>query len=84
MSDINKTMKFEIPNFSDEKIEDVLKDIYKALEERGYDPINQLVGYILSADPTYITSFRDARNRIRRFEVDEIVEELLKNYLNKE
>ncbi len=84
MSDINKTMKFEIPKISDEKIEDVLRDVYDALEERGYDPINQLVGYILSADPTYITSHSDARTRIRRFEVDEIVEELLKNYLDKE
>ncbi|MDO5707735.1 MAG: IreB family regulatory phosphoprotein [Andreesenia angusta] len=83
MSDINKTTKFEIPKPQRESIEVVLRDVYNALEEKNYNPINQLVGYLLSADPTYITSHNEARTKIRRFEVDEIIEELLKNYLYK-
>lgn len=81
MSDINKTMKFNLPKTEDDDIKTTLKEVYFSLEERGYEPINQLIGYILSADPTYITSHNEARNKIRKFEVDEIVEALLKEYL---
>ncbi len=78
---MDKTMKFDLSTIAQEDLKTVLRDVYKALEERGYDPVNQLIGYILSADPTYITSHGDARNKIRRFEVDEIVEALLVSYL---
>lgn len=78
---MDKTMKFDISAIAQEDLKTVLKDVYKALEDRGYDPVNQLIGYILSADPTYITSHDDARKKIRRFEVDEIVEALLVSYL---
>ncbi len=60
---------------------DVLKLVYKALQTKGYDPVSQLVGYILSGDPTYITSYADARYQISRVERDEILEVLLKNYI---
>lgn len=61
----------------------VLKRVSKALEEKGYNPVNQIVGYILSGDPAYITSYKDARTMIRSIERDEIIEELVKTYLNK-
>lgn len=64
-------------------IEDTIKEVYLALEEKGYDPIAQLIGYILSGDPSYITSHNNARSLIRHLERDEIVEELLKKYLGK-
>ncbi len=61
--------------------EAILMKVYKALETKGYDPINQIVGYILSGDPTYITSYQQARTLIRRLERDEILEELVRNYI---
>jgi uncharacterized protein (UPF0297 family) len=63
--------------------EDILKLVYSALEEKGYNSIDQMVGYILSGDPSYITSFGNARNLIRHIERDELVEELLRTFLNK-
>lgn len=59
----------------------ILEDVYHALEEKGYNPINQIVGYLLSGDPTYITSHNDARSNIRRIERDELIEELVKSYV---
>ncbi|TDA64553.1 MAG: IreB family regulatory phosphoprotein [Clostridia bacterium] len=61
--------------------EEILLVVYRALKEKGYDPINQLVGYLLSGDPAYITSHRDARNLIRHLERDELIETLLRSYL---
>ncbi|MFO7814778.1 MAG: IreB family regulatory phosphoprotein [Halanaerobiales bacterium] len=61
----------------------VIKRVTKALEEKGYNPVNQIVGYILSGDPAYITSYKDARTMIRTIDRDEIIEELVKTYLNK-
>jgi uncharacterized protein (UPF0297 family) len=61
----------------------VLLKVYTALKEKGYHPINQLVGYLLSGDPAYITSYNNARSLIKSFERDELLEELLKNYLEK-
>ena len=61
---------------------DVLLSVYQALLEKGYNPINQMVGYLLSGDPAYITSHKDARNLIRKLERDELLEELVKSYLN--
>ena len=62
----------------------ILEDVYHALEEKGYNPINQIVGYLLSGDPAYIPRLNDARNLIRRHERDEIIEELVRSYLDKE
>jgi uncharacterized protein (UPF0297 family) len=59
----------------------VLKTVYEALMEKGYDPINQLVGYIISEDPTYITNHKNARSLIRKIDRDELMEELIRNYL---
>ena len=62
-------------------VEDILKTVYKAMTEKGYNPVNQIVGYIMSGDPTYITSHKGARSLIMKVERDEHVEALLKNYL---
>ncbi|MCX7883913.1 MAG: IreB family regulatory phosphoprotein [Caloramator sp.] len=71
--------KFEMEN--NEKIKEVLREVYEALKEKGYNPISQMVGYILSGDPTYITSYKNARSKIRKLERDEILEELLMNFI---
>ena len=84
MSSLDKTMFF---NFEDNTLKDVretLETVYDALEKKGYDPINQIVGYLLSGDPAYIPRLNDARNLIRRHERDEIIEELVRSYLDKE
>lgn len=75
------TMQFKLQMESNTKAREILKDVFAALNEKGYNPINQLVGYILSGDPTYITNHKNARAMIRKLERDEILEELLKNYL---
>lgn len=75
------TMQFNVNMEPDYKAREILKDVYISLQEKGYNPINQLVGYILSGDPTYITSYNNARSKIRKIERDEILEELLKSYL---
>lgn len=78
--DMDKTMQFK-PEREEETVSEVLSSVYAALKERGYDPINQLVGYIMSGDPTYITSHNNARYLIRRLERDEILEEIVRCYL---
>ena len=62
-------------------MDDILKNVYKAMTEKGYNPVSQIVGYIMSGDPTYITSHKGARSLIMKVERDELVEELLKNYI---
>ena len=62
---MDETMNFKIEKENNERVQEILKDVYQALEEKGYNPINQIVGYILSCDPTYITSYKDARSKIR-------------------
>ena len=62
----------------------ILKQVYQSLVEKGYNPINQIVGYILSGDPTYITSYNDARNLIRKIERDELLEKMVKYYIGLE
>ena len=74
------TKKFETVS-SDDKIKETLQTIFKALQEKGYNPINQLVGYILSEDPTYITNYNNARSLICKIDRDELLQEMLKNYL---
>ena len=78
----DKTMRFKIKKEEISEAGFVLKKVCKALEEKGYNPINQIVGYLLSGDPAYITSFKDARTMIRTIDRDEILEELLNNYLD--
>lgn len=79
--EFDKTMNFEVEREENTKCKEVLKDVYEALVEKGYNPINQIVGYILSGDPTYITSYNDARNKIRTIERDELLEKMVKNYI---
>lgn len=79
MSD--KTIQFKLTTSSPEEMKDVLTTVYGALVEKGYNPINQIVGYILSEDPTYITTHKNARSLIRRIDRDELLQELVKNYL---
>lgn len=82
--EFDKTMNFKVERDNGIKTKQILKEVYEALVEKGYNPINQLVGYILSGDPTYITSHNDARNKIRAIERDELLEKLVKNYIGLE
>ena len=75
------TAVFSVHNEKDQEIKQILKEVYDALKEKGYNPINQIVGYILSEDPTYITTHNGARNKIRKLARDEILHCVLKNYL---
>lgn len=80
---LNDTMRYR-PTSEVEPVLDasgILKHVYRALQEKGYDPINQIVGYIMSGDPTYITSYNNARHLIRRLERDELLEELVRFYV---
>ena len=75
---------FDEQEFSnnDFKTKEIIRDVYKSLKEKGYNPTNQIVGYILSGDPTYITNHNGARNLIRRLERDELLEKMVKEYLD--
>ncbi len=77
----DKTMNFKVEKENNVKAKEILKQVYDALSEKGYNPINQIVGYILSGDPTYITSHNDARNLIRVIERDELLEKMVKDYI---
>jgi len=81
MANINETMQFQLENLEKSSTREILMDVYVALQEKGYNPINQIVGYIMSGDPAYITSHNGARNKIRKLERDEILEELVTCYL---
>ncbi len=83
MDNMNRTMKFSVEKEKAIEITKVLNEVYTSLESKGYDPTNQMVGYLLSGDPTYITSHNNARTMIRKIERDEIIEELLNTYLSK-
>ena len=78
---MDETSSFKIKRDKNIKAREILKQVYKSLEEKGYNPINQIVGYILSGDPTYITSHNNARNLIRQVERDELLEKMVKNYI---
>jgi len=78
----DKTMRFKINKEELSEAAFVLNKVSKALKEKGYNPINQIVGYLLSGDPAYITSYKDARTMIRTIDRDELIEELLRSYLN--
>ncbi|NLJ72417.1 MAG: IreB family regulatory phosphoprotein [Syntrophomonadaceae bacterium] len=77
----DETVSFKMERDGEEKIKIVLTTVFQALEEKGYNPINQLVGYMISGDPAYITSHNEARNLICKVDRDEVLEVLLKNYL---
>jgi uncharacterized protein (UPF0297 family) len=77
----SETMMFNVENEKVNEAREVIFSVFKALKEKGYNPINQIVGYILSGDPTYITNHKDARSVIRRLERDELLEEILRFYL---
>ncbi|HHW41159.1 MAG TPA: IreB family regulatory phosphoprotein [Syntrophomonadaceae bacterium] len=81
--ELDKTMTFNFKVEETASAREVLKAVYKALREKGYNPISQLVGYLLSGDPAYITNHQNARNLIRKYERDELLEELIKYYLEK-
>ena len=76
------TRKFSLAQEKDEEIRTILRTVYDSLLEKGYNPINQIVGYILSEDPTYITNYNNARTLIRKLDRDELLQELVKSYLN--
>ena len=75
------TRKFQITDESEREMKRILTDVYDALREKGYNPINQIVGYILSEDPTYITNHNNARSLIRKIDRDELLQELVRRYL---
>ncbi|MDE6282111.1 MAG: IreB family regulatory phosphoprotein [Oscillospiraceae bacterium] len=81
MSDMDYTRKFSVNLNRDEEIKVILSTVYSSLREKGYNPINQIVGYILSEDPTYITNHNNARTLIRQLDRDELLQVLLKSYL---
>lgn len=81
MAMMDETVSFKVERDKTIKAREILKEVYQALEQKGYNPINQIVGYILSGDPTYITSHNNARNLIRQIERDELLEKMVKNYI---
>ena len=81
MSKFDGTVSFKVEREKNVKAREILKEVYQALEEKVYNTINQIVGYILSGDPTYITSHNNARNLIRQIERDELLEKMVKNYI---
>ncbi|MCI9008832.1 MAG: IreB family regulatory phosphoprotein [Lachnospiraceae bacterium] len=83
MKKLENTQYFKIQSDQELKVGEVLRKVYEAMTEKGYDPVNQIVGYIMSGDPTYITSHKGARSLIMKVERDELVEELLRVYVEK-
>ena len=83
MQDKNQTQFFKVEKEPEIQVKDVLEIVYRSLSEKGYNPLNQIVSYIMSGDPTYITSHNNARSLIMKVERDELVEELLADYIKK-
>ena len=81
MKNMTNTQFFQVESGPQTSAKDILEIVYKALSEKGYNPVNQIVGYIMSGDPTYITSHNGARSLIMKMERDELVEEMLKTYI---
>lgn len=79
--EMDYTRKFSIQNDKDPEIKKILSSVYQSLQEKGYNPINQIVGYILSEDPTYITNHNNARTLIRKIDRDELLQVLVRKYL---
>lgn len=81
MRNMSHTQEIKLSLDPTNEVQDVLKQVYEALREKGYNPVNQIVGYIMSGDPTYITSYQNARSLIMKVERDELVEEMLSMYI---
>ena len=79
---MDETVRFSVEKEQNARSKEILKEVYDDLKEKGYNPINQIVGYILSGDPTYITSHKGARNLIRQVERDELLEKMVKEYID--
>ena len=79
--ELNETMKINLEHDKEKEVREIMSEVYTALSIKGYDPISQIVGYILSGDQTYITSYNGARNKIVKVERDELLEELVKSYI---
>ncbi|WP_297435052.1 IreB family regulatory phosphoprotein [uncultured Clostridium sp.] len=80
-NNLEHTMQFDFNNDKEDLTKIILTDVYTSLKEKGYNPVNQLVGYLISGDPTYITNYNGARALVRKLERDEILEEVMKTYL---
>ena len=81
MQNLDNTQYFKVQAEPEVQVKEIIASVYEAMTEKGYNPINQIVGYIMSGDPTYITSHKNARSLIMKVERDELVEELLKAYI---
>lgn len=81
MSSMDNTVRFSGEEMTEQTIKEILQKVYEALEEKGYNPINQIAGYLLSGDPAYITSYNNARSLIHQIDRDEIIRHLVKGYL---
>lgn len=81
MDEMNNTQFFKFDQEKELQVSDIIRQVYEALIEKGYNPVNQIVGYIMSGDPTYITSHKNARSLIMKAERDELVEEMMKSYI---
>ena len=79
--ELNETMKINLEHDKADEVKEIMKEVYSALTVKGYDPISQIVGYIISGDPTYITSYNGARSKVVKVERDELLEELVKHYI---
>ena len=77
----DNTIKFRVPDETTEEMKTILASVYRSLSEKGYNPINQIVGYLLSEDPTYITNYNNARSMIVKLDRDELLQELVRCYL---
>lgn len=82
MGNLENTQFFKVEKEAKLQVRDIIRIVYEALSEKGYNPVNQIVGYVMSGDPTYITSHNNARSLIMKVERDEIVEELLRGYIS--
>ncbi|MPQ43104.1 IreB family regulatory phosphoprotein [Clostridium tarantellae] len=80
-NNLEYTMQFDFNKNREDLTKSILTDVYNSLKEKGYNPVNQLVGYLISGDPTYITNYNGARALVRKLERDEILEEVIKSYL---
>lgn len=81
--ELETTVLFDVDELNDANIQKILSEVYEALEERHYNPINQLVGYLMSGDPGYISSHKEARNKITKIERSKIIEVMLEHYIDK-
>ena len=81
--DTDTTFLFDVTEIDDVLVEETIKEVYKSLEEKGYNPVNQIVGYLISGDPGYISSYNDSRKKISKLDRNQIVEVLLRNYMKK-